>query len=59
PNQTSISIEQEWETPPVSILVTPSYNTQGWVTDITNSGFTINVDESPTTVGKLYWWAIW
>jgi excisionase family DNA binding protein len=59
PNQTSISIQKEWETPPVSILVTPSYNTQGWVTDITNSGFTINVNEAPTTTEKLYWWAIW
>jgi excisionase family DNA binding protein len=59
PDQTSISIQKEWETPPVSILVTPSYNTQGWVTDITNSGFTINVNEAPTIIEKLYWWAIW
>ncbi|MBU0572402.1 MerR family transcriptional regulator [Patescibacteria group bacterium] len=59
PNQTSIVIQKEWETPPVSILVTPSYNAQGWVTDITNSGFTINVDKSPTITEKLYWWAIW
>ena len=59
PNQTSIAIQQEWETPPVSILVTPSYNTQGWVTDITNSGFIINVNEAPNVTEKLYWWAIW
>jgi hypothetical protein len=59
PNQTSITIQKEWETPPVSILVTPSYNAQGWVTDITNSGFTINVNKAPTITEKLYWWAIW
>jgi hypothetical protein len=59
PNQTSVTIQREWETPPISILITPSYDAQVWVTNITEDGFTMNASNSPQSTEKLYWWAVW
>jgi excisionase family DNA binding protein len=59
PGQTSVAVQRNWENPPVSIVVTPSYNTQAWITEITSSGFVINVENSPEDTQKIFWWAIW
>ena len=56
---TSVIISRTWETPPTSVIVTPSYNTTSWVTDISQNGFTINVAIAPDTPQKLFFWAVW
>ena len=48
-----------WEIAPVSITLTPSFNTKVWITDLTKDGFTINSSASPTKEEKVYWLAIW
>jgi len=57
--QNSVRVEKEWEQEPVTINLTPSYNTTVWVTEIDNSGFTINVANYPDKQEKIYWLAIW
>ena len=59
PGVTSIIVSKTWPSAPSSILVTPTYNTQVWVSDISQTGFTINVATSPDIPQKLYWWAVW
>lgn len=59
PQQNSVAVRQEWDAPPFSIQVTPSYKTSVWVTEISDKGFTINVSEAPASAEKLYWWAVW
>ena len=56
---TSVIISRTWETPPTSVIVTPSYNTTSWVTDISQNGFTINVATDPDSPQKLFFWAVW
>lgn len=53
-------VEKAWEATPAAIFVSPSYNTQAWVENTSQNGFTIRVSSSPESqVQKLYWWAIW
>jgi hypothetical protein len=53
-------IEREWTSSPSAVLVSSSYKTQSWVTDISDRGFTIKVSDSPTDApGKIFWWALW
>ena len=60
PAQETIRIEKTWDSTPSAVLVSPSYKTQAWVTDVSKTGFTINVSETPTEgIQKLFWWAIW
>ena len=60
PAQETIRIEKTWNSTPSAVLVSPSYRTQAWVTDISETGFTINVSETPAEgIQKLFWWAIW
>jgi hypothetical protein len=60
PTEDTKPVAQTWTNIPAAVLVSPSYNTQAWVTDITQSGFIIRVAKSPESgVEKLYWWAIW
>ena len=47
PGQTIIDVEKDWPTIPASIVLSPTYNTQAWVTNITENGFTINVNTMP------------
>ena len=56
---TQIRVIKNWDTPPVSITVTPSYLTAVAVKDISESGFTISVEHSPGQNEKLNWVAIW
>jgi len=60
PAEDTKAVQRSWTSAPAAVLITPSYNTKSWVKDVTQNGFTINVEASPTEgIGKLYWWAIW
>lgn len=59
PGEALVTIEKDWDYSPVSILTTPSYKTSTWVTNISETGFTINVSSPPADRQKIYWWAIW
>jgi len=54
-----IEVKKEWKETPVSITVTPSYETQIWVEDISKDGFRIKVSKVPEVDQNLYWIAIW
>ncbi len=53
-----IRVAVDWDSAPAVVNLTPSYNTNVWVTDITKSGFTIHV-EKVNVDQRVYWWAIW
>ena len=60
PAEDTKTVQRTWESSPSAVLVSTSYKTQAWVTDITPSGFTIHVSDSPASAsGKLFWWALW
>ncbi|HEX6977454.1 MAG TPA: hypothetical protein VF185_03860, partial [Patescibacteria group bacterium] len=48
-----------WDTIPVSVTLTPSYNTNVWVTNKTTTGFLINVGNVSATDQSIDWLAIW
>ena len=53
-------IAQDWPVPPASIIVTPSYETKVWVTDISENGFGIGFEHPPTSpTDVIYWQAEW
>lgn len=57
---TEIRVDKVWLESPISVIVTPEYDTNSWVTEITNTGFKINVSSSPTaTESAINWQAIW
>jgi len=43
---------------PASVTATPSWNTNVWVTDITNSGAIIHFGTPPAKEEKVYWLAV-
>jgi hypothetical protein len=58
-NTSSIVIDQNWATAPKSIILTPSYDTNAWVENITTDGFTIKVGTTSNSNKNIYWMAIW
>ncbi len=55
---TSIRVDKDWKVAPATINLTPEYRADVWVSDISETGFVINVD--PVSSGKkIYWWAVW
>jgi hypothetical protein len=59
PGETTINVQKSWQALPASIVVSPTYNTQAWVTNISEVGFTINVNTPPEDAQNIFWWAIW
>jgi len=57
--QKKVVVTRNWQEIPVTVNLTPSFNTKVWVTEITKDGFTINSSASPTQEEKVYWLAIW
>lgn len=57
--ETVVKVEREWESPPASITLTPNYNTNVWVTEKSEIGFTINLEKSPLEEASIDWLAIW
>lgn len=53
--KTKVVITKAWDESPASIIATPTYNTRTWVSDISKSGFTINVDSSNNLDQPIYW----
>ncbi|MFH1565705.1 MAG: tail fiber domain-containing protein, partial [bacterium] len=49
----------KWTTPPVTVNTTPDYNTNVWVENITNEGFTIKLGTPSEIEQKVYWIAVW
>jgi hypothetical protein len=58
-DQTEVIISRTWEKAPVTISVTPSYETVVWVENVTKDGFTIKVGTTATKEEKVYWSALW
>lgn len=59
PSDTTVTVVSTWEVIPTSITVTPSYNTNIWVSDRSKSGFTINLSQTPISEESVDWFAIW
>lgn len=64
PGQGSLRIDTSWETEPVTITATPTWNTAVWVEDLSASGFTIRVSSPPPASAtaknsRLFWLALW
>lgn len=55
---TTISVPQNWDVPPASITLTPEYQAQVWVSDITTEGFVIHSSVSNPSK-RIFWWAVW
>ncbi len=63
PGQTQIHFKvpnlDTWESTPSSIQVTPSWLTPVAAQDLTDQGFTVTLEKTPTTEQILYWLAVW
>lgn len=58
--QTSVIVHHNIGEPPI-VLVTPTTNLNGknfWVSDITNTSFTINISSTATEEHRFYWCAL-
>ena len=60
PAEDTKGVERAWTSSPSAVLVTSSYKTQVWVTDISEKGFAVHVSDSPaSSSGSIFWWALW
>lgn len=57
--QTTIKVVKTWDSAPATVILTPSYQTTVWATDVTDKGFTINVSNTTSNTQKIYWQAMW
>jgi len=57
--ETSARVEKEWPSSPAVVNITPTWNTNVWVTDISEGGFNINVNQAPGEDKEVFWFAIW
>ena len=57
-NATTLRVDKTWETTPVSITITPSWNTTAWVTEKSTTGFTVNFGTPTTTDTNVNWLAV-
>lgn len=55
----AIKVEKAWDSTPTSIVVTPTYGAYAWISEVSRSGFSINVSSPPTKDEYLNWFAIW
>jgi hypothetical protein len=62
-DQGTIRVEKEWPTMPASVVATPKFDARVWVSDVDETGFTINIKDATMTdyapTGEIYWIAIW
>jgi hypothetical protein len=58
-NATTFRVDKTWESAPVSITVTPNWNTTVWVTEKGQSGFTVNFGSPAPSDVRANWTAIW
>lgn len=54
-----VSPPETWETAPATVNLTPTWNTNVWIKDLSESGFTVNVSQPPAENSRLFWLAIW
>ncbi len=59
PKQTKVTLNQDWESTPSSVVVTPLFDTYSWITNTTDKGFTVNLKSPPQKEEKVNWFAIW
>jgi hypothetical protein len=57
--QTTINVTKTWNDAPITITANASYDSYVWISNITPTGFTINVKNAPSGNEKIYWNAIW
>ena len=57
--QTEVTVVNIWPETPPSIIVTPEWNTNAWVNNITTAGFKINLSSPPASDSAIYWQAVW
>lgn len=55
----SIRVDKKWTSIPNALILTPSFNTKVWYEDLSENGFTIKLDNSPSSEGKIDWIALW
>jgi len=56
--QTELRVDKAWNSSPLSIVLTPSFNTKVWTTSIDKTGFTINIDSATVQEKNISWIAI-
>lgn len=54
----SVRVEKQWRSAPVSVHLTPEYDTKIWARDISSTGFTIFVSDPPTEEVTVRWSAL-
>lgn len=57
--QGSLRIDTSWDTFPVTVNITPTWNTIAWIENLDKTGFTLRVSNFPSVNSKLFWLAIW
>jgi hypothetical protein len=56
-NATSVTVSHGLICTPSKVLVTPATNVKAWVSNVTNTSFTINIDTAQSTNVTVYWYA--
>ncbi|HNT30292.1 MAG TPA: hypothetical protein PKL83_05060, partial [bacterium] len=59
PGETEIAAIASWPTAPMTVQITPTWETNFWITDITDSGFIIHFSTPPEAESDIHWLAIW
>ena len=54
-----IKIERNWPTPPSSVLVNTSYFTNSFVSNVSENGFVIHMENASNIKQMVYWFAVW
>ena len=45
--QSKVRVDKAWDSNPLSVILTPSFNTKVWTSEISKTGFTVNLDIVP------------
>lgn len=57
--ETTVAVTKAWNKKPGSIILTPSFDSKVWVTDVSATGFTVHVDQSADADRTVNWIAFW
>jgi len=57
--QQSLVVEQNWSSPPSSILVNTTYYANTKISNLSESGFTVELDKASGKEEMVYWLAVW
>jgi hypothetical protein len=57
PDQDTIHVSRSWSKAPRVVNATPEYDTNVWIENISESGFTIRVKDAPSETRHIHWFA--